>query len=234
MVRAQHPRRRRRAVRRRHRGRADDLVQRRGGDRGRPAVVAARATPEAASRSTACGSTSTPSNGRRGSRTSACTPSQPASRHVSTKLALPDPPPDASRTPWPLRVTDVDLHGHVNNAVHWQAVEHVLPVTGRLRAELDYRQPIDLGDELRARGVRQLRRARDGRCRQGRRPRHAYLSRSFSRRPSAMARPTTVITARYATWPSVAQPTVPSVSARRSSTPWYSGVSGTIHCAAGG
>jgi acyl-ACP thioesterase len=69
-------------------------------------------------------------------------------RHVSTKLALPDPPPAAPRMPWPLRATDVDLHGHVNNTVHWQAVEHVLPVTGRLRAELDYRQPIDLGEEL--------------------------------------------------------------------------------------
>ena len=69
-------------------------------------------------------------------------------RHVSTKLALPDPPSDARRRPWPLRATDVDLHGHVNNAVHWQAVEHLLPTTGRLRAELDYRQPIDLGQEL--------------------------------------------------------------------------------------
>ena len=70
-------------------------------------------------------------------------------RHVSTKLALPDPPQDASGTPWPLRVTDIDLHGHVNNAVHWQAVEHVLPVEGRLHAELDYRQPIDLGEDIR-------------------------------------------------------------------------------------
>ena len=69
-------------------------------------------------------------------------------RHVSTKLALTDPPPDARRMPWPLRATDVDLHGHVNNAVHWQAVEHALPVAGRLRAELDYRQPLDLDDEL--------------------------------------------------------------------------------------
>ena len=71
-----------------------------------------------------------------------------AGRHVSTKLALPDPPEDGPRTPWPLRVTDVDLHGHVNNAVHWQAVEDALTVTGRLRAELDYRQPLDLGDDL--------------------------------------------------------------------------------------
>jgi acyl-ACP thioesterase len=70
-------------------------------------------------------------------------------RHVSTKLTLPGPPPSAPRTPWPLRTTDVDVHGHVNNAVHWQAVEHVLPVAGRLRAELDYRQPIDLTDETR-------------------------------------------------------------------------------------
>jgi acyl-ACP thioesterase len=70
-------------------------------------------------------------------------------RRVSTKLVLPDPPQDAPHTPWPLRATDVDLHGHVNNAVHWQAVEHVLPVEGRLRAELDYRQPIDLGEDIR-------------------------------------------------------------------------------------
>jgi len=74
-------------------------------------------------------------------------------RHASTKLELPDPPADADRTPWPLRATDVDLHGHVNNAVHWQAVEEVLPVLGvdprqPLRAELDYRQPIDLGDTI--------------------------------------------------------------------------------------
>ena len=71
-----------------------------------------------------------------------------AGRHVSTKLTLPDPPDDAPHTSWPLRAADVDLHGHVNNAVHWQAVEDSLPVTGQLGAELDYRQPIDLDDEL--------------------------------------------------------------------------------------
>jgi acyl-ACP thioesterase len=74
-------------------------------------------------------------------------------RHASTKLELPDPPADADRTPWPLRATDVDLHGHVNNAVHWQAVEELLPVLGvdprlPLQAELDYRQPIDLGETI--------------------------------------------------------------------------------------
>ncbi len=69
-------------------------------------------------------------------------------RHVSTKLSLPDPPEGTPRTSWPLRATDVDLHGHVNNAIHWQAVEHALSVTGRLRAELDYREPIDLGEGI--------------------------------------------------------------------------------------
>ena len=74
-------------------------------------------------------------------------------RRASTKLELPDPPDDAPASPWPLRATDVDVHGHVNNAVHWHAVEHVLPSLGvdpgrPLVAELDYREPIDLGDEI--------------------------------------------------------------------------------------
>ncbi len=74
-------------------------------------------------------------------------------RHVSTKLELPDPPAGAPRTRWSLRATDVDLHGHVNNAVYWQAVEGLLPAFGvdprrPFRAELDYRQPIDLGEEI--------------------------------------------------------------------------------------
>ncbi len=74
-------------------------------------------------------------------------------RHVSTKLELPDPPPEAVVTPWPLRASDVDMHGHVNNAIHWQAVEHALAsgdvdAAGPLAAELDYREPVDLGDEV--------------------------------------------------------------------------------------
>ncbi len=74
-------------------------------------------------------------------------------RSVSTKLELPDPPADAARTPWPLRATDIDRHGHMNNAVHWQAVEDRLLRHGTdparpLRAYLDYRAPIDLEDEV--------------------------------------------------------------------------------------
>lgn len=77
-----------------------------------------------------------------------------AGRPVSTRLQLPEPPAAASRTRWQLRTTDLDVHGHVNNATYWQAVEDVLLGPGRvdstapLRAELEYREPIDVGDEL--------------------------------------------------------------------------------------
>jgi acyl-ACP thioesterase len=74
-------------------------------------------------------------------------------RLASTRLELPEPPPGAASISWPLRVTDIDLHGHLNNAVYWQAVEHVLAVHGvdprrPLVAELDYHVPIDGGDEI--------------------------------------------------------------------------------------
>jgi acyl-ACP thioesterase len=74
-------------------------------------------------------------------------------RRVSARPQLADPPIDGSRSAWPLRASDVDLHGHVNNTVHWQAIEHVLVGAGRelerpLRARIDFREPLDLGDPL--------------------------------------------------------------------------------------
>ena len=74
-------------------------------------------------------------------------------RAVTTRLELAPPGAEAVRHPWPLRATDVDLHGHVNNAVYWHAVEEALRLRGLdvrapLVAELDYRDPIDNGDEL--------------------------------------------------------------------------------------
>jgi acyl-ACP thioesterase len=74
-------------------------------------------------------------------------------RAVSTRLELLDPPSQSMRRPWALRWTDVDRHGHVNNAAYWQAVEHVAAESGfELRqpysAMLDFREPIDLGEEL--------------------------------------------------------------------------------------
>jgi acyl-ACP thioesterase len=74
-------------------------------------------------------------------------------RPVSTRLELPAPDGHAPRASWALRSTDVDLHGHVNNAVYWQAVEDAARRAGvdlgaPLVAELDYRDPIDLADRV--------------------------------------------------------------------------------------
>jgi acyl-ACP thioesterase len=74
-------------------------------------------------------------------------------RVTSTKLTLAPPSADGRRRSWPLRVTDVDRMGHVNNAAYWAAVEQRLggldfDLRRPLRALLDYRHPIDLGDEV--------------------------------------------------------------------------------------
>ncbi len=74
-------------------------------------------------------------------------------RAASTKLMLPQPAIDGDRAAWPLRATDVDRMGHVNNAAYWAAVEHRLaahePDLRRpLRAQLEYRHPIDLGERV--------------------------------------------------------------------------------------
>jgi acyl-ACP thioesterase len=74
-------------------------------------------------------------------------------RIASTKLMLPAPPIDGTRILWPIRATDVDRMGHVNNAAYWTAVEHRLverePDLRRPHcARLDYRHPVDLGEQL--------------------------------------------------------------------------------------
>jgi len=73
-------------------------------------------------------------------------------RVASTKLTL-AAPTDAARVAWPLRATDVDRMGHVNNAAYWMAVEQRLlerepDVRRPHRARLDYRHPIDLGEHV--------------------------------------------------------------------------------------
>jgi len=72
---------------------------------------------------------------------------------ASTRLLLQAPPEDAPRMAWPLRTTDVDVLGHVNNAAYWKAVEHQLhgrepDLRAPVRARLDYRHPLDLGENV--------------------------------------------------------------------------------------
>ena len=74
-------------------------------------------------------------------------------RVASTKLTLLTPASDASTVAWPLRATDVDRMGHVNNAAYWAAIEHrLVDRTPDLRlphrARLEYRHPIDLGEQV--------------------------------------------------------------------------------------
>lgn len=71
-------------------------------------------------------------------------------RRVSARLSLPGPesvlpdPAAGAGRDWPLRASDFDQAGHVNNSVHWAAVEDVLAGLGWLpaAAELEYHRPI--------------------------------------------------------------------------------------------
>ena len=72
-----------------------------------------------------------------------------AQRKVSARVSLASPPPDAERRPWPLRRSDLDVVGHINNAALWSPlvelaaapltfarVIHHAPVTGDDAPEL--------------------------------------------------------------------------------------------------
>jgi acyl-ACP thioesterase len=69
-------------------------------------------------------------------------------RRASTRLELPGPPVEATAAPWALRSTDIDQLGHVNNAAYWIAVEEHFALEAPHRAVLEYRQPLDLGDDV--------------------------------------------------------------------------------------
>lgn len=61
--------------------------------------------------------------------------------------------PHVESVPFPLRVTDVDRLGHVNNAVYWEAVEEALaahPGSHRLpyRAIVEHVGPVMMGDKV--------------------------------------------------------------------------------------
>lgn len=70
-----------------------------------------------------------------------------AGNGVATRFTLPAPSA-LDGAPWALRATDVDRLGHVNNAVYWVPVEERFGVSVR-RAELEYRRPVDLGEDVR-------------------------------------------------------------------------------------
>jgi acyl-ACP thioesterase len=65
-------------------------------------------------------------------------------RPVSARLSHPSLPDAAGGRRWPLRASDFDTAGHVNNSIHWAAVEDVLAGLDWLpsRAELEYHRPV--------------------------------------------------------------------------------------------
>lgn len=79
-----------------------------------------------------------------------------AGRRVSARLTHPGPPETAAGNAaagraWPLRASDFDTAGHVNNSIHWAAVEDVLAGLDWLpsRAELEYHRPVLPGHDPR-------------------------------------------------------------------------------------
>ena len=62
---------------------------------------------------------------------------------------------EAVRRPWPVRAVDLDVVGHVNNAVGWAVVEEALAAVGRaaaghrrVRAEVEHRRSVEAGDDV--------------------------------------------------------------------------------------
>jgi acyl-ACP thioesterase len=81
----------------------------------------------------------------------------PGTRAVSARLRHPAPPVDgdpAREGTWTFRSVDLDIAGHVNNAVYWAPLEEDLltavasdsaPEPERFDAELEYRTPAQAG-----------------------------------------------------------------------------------------
>lgn len=73
-------------------------------------------------------------------------------RRVTQRLRHAPPPPASRGRSWPLRVTDVDVLGHVNNAAYWSPVEEMLAALAPGRrvasAELEFRGGLDPSDDV--------------------------------------------------------------------------------------
>lgn len=73
-------------------------------------------------------------------------------RRVGQRLRHGAPPAHARRALWPLRVTDLDVLGHVNNAAYWAPVEEMraslVPGSRIVRAEIEFRGGLDPTDPV--------------------------------------------------------------------------------------
>lgn len=73
-----------------------------------------------------------------------------AGRKITARLTHGAPPEGAATQPWPIRWSDLDVVGHVNNAAYWEAVEEVCHQRALVPAfaEVEYAGGIDPGDDV--------------------------------------------------------------------------------------
>lgn len=71
-------------------------------------------------------------------------------RRTSSRLSHPPPRPGAEARPWPLRASDLDVYGHVNNTALWLPVEDELARRSLVPsfAEMEYRDQVEAGDDV--------------------------------------------------------------------------------------
>jgi acyl-ACP thioesterase len=69
-------------------------------------------------------------------------------RKVPGRVVLCEPGAQDQSQPWPLRRTDLDVVGHVNNAAVWQAVSEVVDVPVA-EVEVIHHGPVESGHEVR-------------------------------------------------------------------------------------
>lgn len=72
-------------------------------------------------------------------------------RQVKARLRHRAPGRDAARAPWHFRATDLDVLGHVNNAVYWAIVEEELAGGADpevVDAEIEFRTPAPAGEAV--------------------------------------------------------------------------------------
>jgi acyl-ACP thioesterase len=72
-------------------------------------------------------------------------------RSVTARLQHDAPPAGAGRERWPLRATDIDIIGHVNNAAYWAAVEELIarrPTLRVARADIEFRAGVLPGEDV--------------------------------------------------------------------------------------
>ena len=66
-------------------------------------------------------------------------------RRARSSLRHPPPPASAEPIDWEFRAADIDVAGHVNNAVYWQIAEQHLATASAAEIEIEFRDGAEVG-----------------------------------------------------------------------------------------